>query len=317
MTVVNWNVEWATPGSWSRRDEILSRIDREAPDIVCLTESDIRLLAGMPGHTIHSQPDGVKGIDNLRKVLLWSREPWEQVDDIGSDSMPPGRFVSGVTRTPLGDVTILGVCIPYQHSRTKWTDDRVRRKPWGGSPTVSGRPPEGIRTGLIEAIDRPGGLQPAGWAERLCTAGDSGCPAGRDPARYHDCHRRARFRRPKGDRPRCAERGSVSAVSAADQPIPPGEETVRPPRGGCRSVIAGVADRFQSVGLLQGGRRSGRAPAPDRTAPVRSRRAPARADGAPAVRVLRGGRGAGHRRGRVALSGRPRRRAPGRPVLRR
>ena len=126
MTVVNWNVEWATPGSWSRRDEILSRIDREAPDIVCLTESDIRLLAGMPGHTIHSQPDGVKGIDNLRKVLLWSREPWEQVDDFGVDSMPPGR--SGVTRTPLGDVTILGVCIP-QHSRTKWTDDRVTANP--------------------------------------------------------------------------------------------------------------------------------------------------------------------------------------------
>ena len=47
MTVANWNVERATPGSWSRRDEILKPIDREAPDIVCLTESDIRLLAGM------------------------------------------------------------------------------------------------------------------------------------------------------------------------------------------------------------------------------------------------------------------------------
>ena len=158
MTVVNWNVEWATPGSWSRRDEILSRIDREAPDIVCLTESDIRLLAGMPGHTIHSQPDGVKGIDNLRKVLLWSREPWEQVDDFGVDSMPPGRFVSGVTRTPLGDVTILGVCIPYQHSRTKWTDDRVRRKPWEDHRQYLANLPtsrRSVRTGLIEAIDRP------------------------------------------------------------------------------------------------------------------------------------------------------------------
>ena len=119
MTVVNWNVEWATPGSWSRRDEILSRIDREAPDIVCLTESDIRLLAGMPGHTIHSQPDGVKGIDNLRMVLLWSREPWEQVDDFGVDSMPPGSFVSGVTRTPLGDVMVLGVCIPPTSIRVR------------------------------------------------------------------------------------------------------------------------------------------------------------------------------------------------------
>ena len=44
--------------------------------------------------------------------------------------MPPGKFVSGVTRTPLGDVTILGVCIPYHHARTKWTNDGVLRKPW-------------------------------------------------------------------------------------------------------------------------------------------------------------------------------------------
>ena len=130
MTVVNWNVEWATPGSWSRRDEILRRIDREDPDVVCLTEADIRLLADRPDHTIHSQPDGVKGIDNLRKVLLWSRQPWEQVDDSGLDSMPPGKFVSGVTRTPLGDVTVIGVCIPYRDARTKWTNNGVRRGLW-------------------------------------------------------------------------------------------------------------------------------------------------------------------------------------------
>ena len=112
MTVVNWNVEWATPRSWSRRDEILSRIEQEDPNIVCLTESDIGLLAGMSGHLIHSQPDGVKGTGNLRKVLLWSREPWEQVDDFGEDSMPPGKFVSGVTRTPLGYFTVLGSAYP-------------------------------------------------------------------------------------------------------------------------------------------------------------------------------------------------------------
>lgn len=130
MTVVNWNVEWATPRSWSRRDEILRRIEREAPDIVCLTETDIRLLAGMGGHIIHSRPDGVRGIGNLRKVMLWSREPWEQVDDSGIDSMPPGRFVTGATRTRLGDVAVLGVCIPYRDARTRWTNDGVRRTLW-------------------------------------------------------------------------------------------------------------------------------------------------------------------------------------------
>ena len=79
MTVVNWNIEWATPRS-RRRDEILSRVDREDPDVVCLTDADTKLLADWPGHAIHSQPDGVMGIDNLRKVVLWSKEPWDEVD---------------------------------------------------------------------------------------------------------------------------------------------------------------------------------------------------------------------------------------------
>ena len=129
-TIVTWNVEWATPRSWSRRGEILARIYQHEPDIVCLTETDVRLLAERAGRTIYSRPDGIKATNNLRKVLLWSREPWEKHDDVGIDSMPPGRFVSGVTRTPLGEVTVIGVCIPYRESRTLWTNDGVKRKPW-------------------------------------------------------------------------------------------------------------------------------------------------------------------------------------------
>lgn len=129
-TVVNWNVEWATPRSWSRRDEILRRIERREPDLVCLTETDVRLLSDQAGHTIHSQPDGVKATDKLRKVVLWSRQPWEQVDDYGVASMPPGKFVSGVTSTPLGTVTVIGVCIPFHGARTRWTDDGMRRRAW-------------------------------------------------------------------------------------------------------------------------------------------------------------------------------------------
>jgi exonuclease III len=141
MTVVNWNVEWTTPRS-RRRDEILSRVDREAPNVVCLTEADTKLLADWPGHTIHSQPDGVKGIDNLRKVVLWSKEPWHEVDDVGSASMPPGRFVSGVTRTSCGEVTVIGVCIPYRDSRVQWTNDGIRRKRWEDHREYLARLPE-------------------------------------------------------------------------------------------------------------------------------------------------------------------------------
>ena len=46
-------------------------------------------------------------------------QPWERVDDLGVDSLPPGRFVSGVTRTSLGELTVVGVCIPWFGSRTE------------------------------------------------------------------------------------------------------------------------------------------------------------------------------------------------------
>lgn len=60
-------------------------------------------------------------------MLLWSKEPWRDVDDIGDASLPSGRFVSGVTQTGVGEVTIIGVCIPYSRSRV---DARWNRKMW-------------------------------------------------------------------------------------------------------------------------------------------------------------------------------------------
>lgn len=112
LTVVNWNVEWATPRS-PRAPEILRRIDSHAPEVVCLTETHERLLA-RDGYAICSQADSGYGIkEGRRKVMLWSKQPWERVDDPGAKSLPPGRFVSGVTQTSLGEITVVGVCIPW------------------------------------------------------------------------------------------------------------------------------------------------------------------------------------------------------------
>ena len=48
------------------------------------------------GHAICSRADYGYGLQkNRRKVLLWSKEPWHRVDDLGIDTLPPGRFVSG------------------------------------------------------------------------------------------------------------------------------------------------------------------------------------------------------------------------------
>lgn len=129
LGIVNWNVEWATPRS-DRTPEILRRIGEHAPEVVCLTETDNRLLSD-EGHRICSQAEygyGVKGY--RRKVMLWSRHPWEQVADVGMDSLPPGRFITGITQTSLGEVAVAGICIPWFGSRTgdkrkeRWEDHR-------------------------------------------------------------------------------------------------------------------------------------------------------------------------------------------------
>ena len=128
LGVVNWNVQWATAKS-VRLPEILRRINAHTPEIVCLTEADTGLLSES-GHVIYSRPDGVYAVKRRRKVLLWSREPWDQVDDLGIGSMPPGRFVSGLTKTSMGEVAVIGVCIPWHGSRTRYSDDGLKRKAW-------------------------------------------------------------------------------------------------------------------------------------------------------------------------------------------
>lgn len=119
LRVINWNVEWATPRS-ERSPEILRRIAEHDPEIICLTETNDRLLDGFGGHTIQSLPDyGHRMIQGRRKVMLWSRNPWCAVAGLGSAVFPSGRLVAGVTDTSEGPVTVVGVCIPWSGSRTK------------------------------------------------------------------------------------------------------------------------------------------------------------------------------------------------------
>ena len=137
VSLVNWNVEWATPGS-QRTPEIRRRISQHTPDIVCLTDTHTGLLSP-DEHIIYSQPDSRYGPkENRRKVLLWSSQPWERVDDLGHNSMPPGRFVSGETRTPVGEVTVVGICIPWFGSRTETRRGARKEDAVGGPCAVLG-----------------------------------------------------------------------------------------------------------------------------------------------------------------------------------
>lgn len=129
MRVLTWNVEWATSRSW-RAPEIVNRINGYDPEVVCLTEADTGLLPEF-GHSIGSQADyGYSVGKRRRKVILRSREPWQSVDDVGLDSMPSGRFVSGVTQTSIGEVRVVGVCIPWFGSRTEARRESNRKNRW-------------------------------------------------------------------------------------------------------------------------------------------------------------------------------------------
>lgn len=130
LRVLLWNVAWrrpASPAGTAIRD-LLARHD---PDLVCLTEAPLDLPVG--GHVIAADPDyGIPMKPGCRKVLVWSRHPWEQVDDRGHPDLPSGRFVRGVTATPLGRLAVIGVCIPWsmahvacgRRDRALWEDHR-------------------------------------------------------------------------------------------------------------------------------------------------------------------------------------------------
>ena len=152
LKLINWNVKWAPDSRGAREierlDKIRKRIEQHAPEILCLTEAYAKKTWIQEGHTICCQPDyGYPIKEGRRKVLLWSKEPWEQVDDVGIDSLPPGRFVSGVTKTSVGEVTVMGVCIPAAGMRTEASRGPERKAYWEDH--------EQYLHGLAEILGRP------------------------------------------------------------------------------------------------------------------------------------------------------------------
>ncbi len=113
MKCLNWNLEWKTSATKAGRliQEQVAAIDA---DTVCYTEAIRTMLP--EGHSIESDPDyGYSNVGGRRKVILWSKQPWTDVDTIGDDEMPSGRFVSGVT----AGVRFVGVCIPWRDAHVK------------------------------------------------------------------------------------------------------------------------------------------------------------------------------------------------------
>jgi hypothetical protein len=84
------------------------------PDLVCLTEAWKQSLSELNGYSVSAPGAAWSAQDpNERKVLLWSRTPWESVEVVHElDSL--GGCLTGLTTIGSGKVRIVGLCIPYQ-----------------------------------------------------------------------------------------------------------------------------------------------------------------------------------------------------------
>ena len=115
-----WNSDWATPSS--KRGKFF--IEQFDSDIICLTEGYENLLP-KDGYIISSHEDyGYKTKNGRRKVILWSKDKWTDIDQVGSNKIPSGRFISGITN----GIRIIGICIPWRFAHV--SSGRKDRKPW-------------------------------------------------------------------------------------------------------------------------------------------------------------------------------------------
>ena len=122
MRVAVWNAEWAKPGS-AKGGRVAAQLAAVEPDVICLTEGFAGLLPDGGTVICGPQPDN-NATEGARRVLLWSRFPMRDVDPEGHPDLPHQSWVSATVATPLGDVSVACVCIP-------WWDSQVRR--FGGT----------------------------------------------------------------------------------------------------------------------------------------------------------------------------------------
>ena len=153
LTVATWNTEWRKSASGDAAI-IRGRLQAIEPDLVCLTETHVDFLESWGGYTVQSTDDwGGKTFGTRREVLLWSKHPWRDVDTLGSPDLPPGRFASAVIETSLGDVTFVGLVIPYDmwgvrygaRDRRRWEAHEIFLNALSG--VTSNLPPNSIVLG--------------------------------------------------------------------------------------------------------------------------------------------------------------------------
>ena len=126
--ILTWNVERKRPDSSLGKKGIELLFDQD-PDVMVITEARTSFPAS-GGHTLWCEPPrGTTYAEDERKVLMWSKEPWREVDSVGVEGLDQSRFISAITDTSEGPIRVLGVCIPWHMAEVTYPID-VKRKPW-------------------------------------------------------------------------------------------------------------------------------------------------------------------------------------------
>ena len=143
VRIGTWNTQWANPRGNGKGDRVRTALAVPDCDILCVTEGSAGLVPA-EGHVVDGGTNWGYPVQprDRRKVLVWSRFPWTEVDGVGSTDFPGGRFVKGVTETPIGPLTVIGACIPWdgahvssgRKDRKRWEDHHAWLEAFEGLP---------------------------------------------------------------------------------------------------------------------------------------------------------------------------------------
>ena len=170
MKILNWNTQADRLRAGTPKfEKVRELIAGYGADVICLTEAYPQAMPG-GGQTITSEESGWGRPEDkgARKVVLWSRFGWEDVDTLGSSKMPPGRFIKGTTVVGYERWTIIGICIPYAHYRNheRWGDQR--KTFWQGACEYL----DALRTDYLPRLIREVFLPYSKTARRTILLGD-------------------------------------------------------------------------------------------------------------------------------------------------
>ena len=135
MKILNWNTQAdRLSGGTAKFERLCQLVISHDADVICLTEAfPESMLDG--GETVTSNLSEWKPeARGARKVVLWSRFGWTDVDKRGPKKLPEGRFVRATTTLEGTDLSFLGMCIPYDRYRTKEKRWGIKKKNcWEGA----------------------------------------------------------------------------------------------------------------------------------------------------------------------------------------